>query len=233
MALRWKRHFYLILKLLIPIDLRQSGSYYNTVLIGFSSLIIIFTGDQRQPRFFLVLHHRNVARRHNLICLHGKGIFLSVCVNNDLIAIFKCTQIYEWAWQAARQIDMTREHAISIPGWECAALQPSSFIRQPGNIPAAIFLWHAHDRDLYAKTRDLQGYVAGGCIGFMLYTAEVGDHAGFEARHRDQEGGIRSSRFWTGSWGRSRCWRGRRISSSGNGKRGSGRLVILCVWIRL
>lgn len=95
-----------------------------------------------------MLHHRGIICIHHKIRLYGKGIFLSIGVDNDPVAIFQLVQVDTRAGQAAGKLYMPREDTVAIPGWESASFQPASLIPQPGEVPRAISIWHAHHRYL-------------------------------------------------------------------------------------
>ena len=96
-----------------------------------------------------MLHQRFVRGRHDCIRLHFKCVFLPVGMDNDLIAKFQLVQIDERTRQTIREIYMTGQHAVAIPGRESASFEPSSLILQPGHIPGAIPLRHTNDGDVH------------------------------------------------------------------------------------
>src|SRR5215210_4731417 len=72
---------------------------------------------------------------------------------------------------------MTGKHTVPVPGWECAACQPSCLFAQPGYVPGSIFYGYTYDRDFDSKRWDFQRNIAYARVDFARHLAQVSDYA--------------------------------------------------------
>ena len=74
----------------------QTCAHHHTVSIGIGAGVIVFTGNQSQPRLIFMFEGRTISRRDDVILLYFIDVLLTREMDNDLVAPFQGGQIDEW-----------------------------------------------------------------------------------------------------------------------------------------